>query len=278
MSVICTLANINAIKDLRAFLFSLELFNRAPPTVYLLCDTAVKEALPPYKGVLKTQTTLDKYGAYNRLQMTNLQGKIYRTLWEDFMMEKATVLEWAFTEATSVYFADSDIFFMGALPEIPAGKSLAVCPHRIRPLDEAMYGRYNAGFLWTSDKEIPMKWRAAAHKSRFFDQAALEDLVTTDTYEFPTQTNYGWWRMFQAIEPPPVLKKNWTIFRSPDTAGIRISGEPLLSIHTHWVEKVGATAEFNKWVFSMLEKLGSHQNARALTKFLSKEFQNLKNP
>ena len=281
MVAICTIATATALKDIKVFLKTLELFNTSPPTVYLLCDTALNTQIPKYKGQLNIKTTLDAYRG-DRRTMTMRDGETYKTRWEDFMMEKATVLEWAFTEGqTQLYFCDSDICFMGPIPEVPQEITLGVCPHRIRPQDEQRFGKYNAGLVYTTDPEFPKLWRQAAHTSRYFDQTALEDVVNKTTkekvYEFPTQVNYGWWRMYQGVSSVEELQAEWSIFRSPNTSGIRVAGSSLLSIHTHFGERRDlVTLAFNQWVFAYLLRLGAH--SQPLVKFLAQEFPYLKIP
>ena len=280
---ICTLSTINSINDLKVFFFTLDLFNTNKPKVYLLCDSQTAKIAPTlYKGEIIIHTDLDKYGDVNRKRMTGQRGVLYKTQWEDFMMEKATIMEIAFEKETAVFFFDSDICFMGTLPEIPSTAKIAVSPHMIKPIDEERYGKFNAGFLWTSDNEVPNRWRNASKNSRFYDQAALEDVVKffqpSEVYHFPVQNNYGWWRMYQASEPSMTQQKAWSMFRNTSipNVGIRITDSPLLSIHTHWSEMTDlATCHFNLFVFNYLFRLGKHPPAAALTKFLQKTFPHL---
>lgn len=290
MTTVCTLATINSIQDLKVFLFTLEQFNTVKPTVYLLCDTATDNILKEkktiqYSGIIHSDTGLDKYNTVNRKIMVNQPGINYKTLWEDFMMEKATVIDNAFNNgAANVFFFDSDICFMGPLPDVPEKIKIGVCHHMIKPADEAKYGKYNGGYIWTSDRSVTEFWRQASKTSRFYDQAALEDVVakykTEEVYEFPIQNNYGWWRMYQSVESFQNQQKSWSIFRNEPvlTAGIRINGKPLLSIHTHWLESNDIiTKQFNLWTYYMLLRLGKHGPAQTICKFLSKEFPNLNN-
>lgn len=280
--VICTIATGVALKDLQLFLYTLELFNESPPLVYLLTDTPIHTNPPSYKGALHTKPTLDKYAHMNRNQMTHTKGITYRTAWEDFMMEKATVMEWAFAEGhQEVFFCDCDICFLGPLPKVPSEAKLGVSQHRIRPSDEQRFGIYNAGFVYSADPTFPAQWREAAHTSRYYDQTALEDIAlktwAAQLYEFPVQINYGWWRMYQGTQSPQALQSEWSIFRRDYTSGLCVSGEPLLSIHTHFGERRDiVTCAFNDYVFQYLCRLGKHPPAAALVKFLTREFQHLK--
>ena len=285
MVAVCTISTFNAIQDLKTFFFTLDLFNTEKPTVYLLCDKQTSEiANTFYKGPLVITLGLDKYKSeqeISRKRLTAQNGIEYKTMWEDFMMEKATIMDIALKTEDAVFFFDSDICFMGPLPLITIAK-IGVSPHMIKPIDEERYGKYNAGFLWTSDKRVPNIWREASKTSRFYDQAALEDVVSffnkDEIHYFPIQNNYGWWRMYQSTESSINLQKQWSIFRNETvpTSGIRVNGSSLLSIHTHWSEKNDRTVVcFNLWVIGFLSRLGKYPYAQSLHKYLTKEFSHL---
>jgi hypothetical protein len=182
----------------------------------------------------------------------------------------------AFADKTkSVFFSDCDICFMGPLPEVPQEYKLALSPHEIRPKDELKFGHFNAGFLWTCEPHMPELWRQASKRSRYYDQAALEEVCTKlPTYIFDKSINYGWWRMYQAVTPHDKLQAEWTIFRTATTSGIKVKGQHLLSIHTHMLEKRDLiTILFNRFVISKLITLaaGKHKNAQLFLKFLKNE-------
>jgi hypothetical protein len=287
MVAICTLATSNVIQDLKVFLFTLDLFNSIKPTVYLLCDQEVADsALTMYSGQINIIASLDKYKNGKELSrkiLTAQKGIQYKTMWEDFMMEKATIMEIALKTEQSVFFFDSDICFMGQLPDIPPNTHLALSQHMIKKIDEERYGKFNAGFLWTDDKRVPSEWRKAAKTSRFYDQAALEEIVALfepeSVHFFSIQNNYGWWRMYQSTESSSEIQKKWSIFRNEPilTSGIRVNQSPLLSIHTHWSETNDRiTVHFNLWVIGFLLRLGKHQTAQTLYNFLTKTFTHLR--
>lgn len=276
---ICTIATESCKIDLQIFLFTLTLYNPTPITVYILCDTFIKNslAIQNFKTLtIKLIPDLDRYGKVSRAAFEREPGSNYKTKWEDFMMEKTTVMDKALVEASSVFFMDCDICFLGPLPEIPPSNSLALSPHYIRERDTARFGIYNAGFLWTNDKKVPEQWRLASKTSRYYDQAALEDLVPLHTtYFFPQQTNYGWWRMFQAPEPAEKKQAEWSIFRDKTpTSGIRVDSLPLLSIHTHWLTSDPTTKLFNRFVVKRLSLLTKHK--KSVTQFLELLVKDLK--
>lgn len=196
-----------------------------------------------------------------------------KSLWFEFQMEKLALLEWAFTAdlsaTTGVYYLDSDICFFNSLPVIPPNYKVALSRHMIHPRDEALYGKYNAGFLWVRDLEAVDAWRKACGSSRFFEQAALEvfdsEKWSSTRYVFPIQENYGWWRMFQGEVHYSVLQGKWSFFRSPNTSGLTVDKVPLGSVHTHWVTRDATTSAFNIFVLNILKKLApAHAPAKKM--------------
>jgi hypothetical protein len=289
-TAIATLATGDAIEDLRNLLFSLELFNTSPPRVYLLCDDVIANARASgaisYKGeLILDKDKLARYSGLTRQKMEAMPGTKYPSLWFEFMAEKITLLRWAFERegtagaaaAAGILFCDADICFMDQLPKIPAGKRIALCPHYIRPLDEARYGHYNGGFFWLSSSESVDAWeRACLRGQRFYEQSALEDLSITvkpeELHTFSRNHNYGWWRLFQSPAGTEETQKEWSMNRvkAAASAGLLVGGEPVGSVHTHFMErKDRATMEFNQFILQRLHRLaGTHEPARRLFGFL----------
>jgi hypothetical protein len=275
--IVATLATAKSLPDLRIFLKTLQLWNRPAPTVYLYADTAVAAADLSYSGEIHRKDALSAYSAFTRPQMERMPGR-YGSLWSQFMAEKIALLEWVFEAAPEaktegVFFLDADICFFGPLPAVPPGHSVALSQHMIRPTDEARFGIFNGGFLWFKGPAALQRWRAACEGSRFFEQAALEVFAEdADLYRFPIQNNYGWWRLWQAPEPPEARMRAWGIRRSDTaSAGITVEGAPLLSVHTHWADQSLDTQGFNAFVTGLLKKLAAvnHGPAKALLKALA---------
>jgi hypothetical protein len=161
-----------------------------------------------------------------------------------------SLLEWAHETCERVLFCDADICFMGPLPEIPNNFELGLSRHEIRTNDEKRFGVFNAGFVFSGNKTIPSFWRNATNSSRFFEQAALEDLEKHfKTYYFPIQNNYGWWRLLQGKESIENLKNRWSL---KDNI-IYVDNKPLLSIHTHFNTTDSSTNYFNNFVKTFIK-------------------------
>ena len=276
---IATLATGAALEDLRVLLRTLEIFNRNPPTIYLFCDAiaasgAVKMG---YKGTLHTKDVLSAYSAYDRRTMESMPGKVFKTLWMDFMTEKINLLRWALNESRGgVLFCDADICFMAPLPTIPREACVALSPHGIIERDEKRFGKYNGGFAWFSAVKYADLWWDACATARYYEQSALEDVAKgvvdiegpDGLYEFPKTHNYGWWRLWQGVKPPSELVKGWTMNRNKDSeaSGLCIEGIPLGSVHTHFFETTDLpTKQFNGMILEWLTVLSkAHTPARKL--------------
>lgn len=276
--ILVTLATGNALKDLEVLFWSLEAWYKDTlPHVYLYTDDETSAQIPKYKGKLSVKKALNEYSGFNRQQMEKLPGKIYKTKWTDFMCEKINAIHWAFTDqhpdTEGVWFLDADICLFAKLPEIPSGSELALAPHYIRPGDEAKYGRYNGGFLWIGNQELLKVWADTTHTSRFFEQAALEDVAAAakSLYVFSIQQNFGWWRLFQNTSRVDEIIAKFGLNRRGEGIGLTYEGIPLGSVHTHFFENNDlVTIKFNVFLKSLLEKLGKHPPAQDFLRFLRK--------
>ena len=259
-----------AVEDFKIFQHSLQLFIDPIPSLFIATDesTLPKIMELPYRGKRHFYTIMGRYEGMNRKEMEA------KGLFKDFTSEKLRILELAFSDSKEgVWFFDADICFLGPLPTIPSTTTVALSPHYIRKSDTDLYGLYNAGFLWLKDASWIPIWRDAIPASRFFEQAALEDLAKAakeGLYEFPIQHNFGWWRLFQSSVIPSRQAELFGINRSVG-AGITFEDLPLGSIHTHFTERTGHTEQFNLFVgkrLALVEK--AHPPAHKLFMFIGK--------
>ena len=267
---IACIANKTAYPDLIIMLKTLELFNLVAPTIYLICDTYVSENIEKlgYTGKIKSRVELDKYSDLDRIMMERTKVIIKHNgiefptnMFTEFVLKKMDAMRWALSEdalSTGVFFSDADICYTAALPTIQVNKyKLFVSPHYINHESESKYGLYNVGFLWTNDINILDMWYKETMTSTYFEQKALDDVVEYYKKEnrvsfADTNINYGWWRLLEGRKPASELEKEFTQ-RIPGflNSGIMVSGKPLLSIHTHFLEnKQPLTIVFNKWLIA----------------------------
>jgi hypothetical protein len=263
-----------ALDDFILFVKTLEQWHpKAELFIYTDSDTPVSQIKT--KLTLHVKPAMDIYKGLNRTQMEKAKGLIYDSLFKDYTYEKAGVLEWMFeTQPTKpAWFLDADISHLAPLPIIPETIELALSPHMIRPNDEMKYGKYNAGFMWFKSKSLIATWKALGHTSRFYEQAALEDLAKTlpidALYEFPSQVNFGWWRMQQSTLPQKTIQAKFSIFRGDQSVGIRYEGKPLQSIHTHWFSTTAfECVSFRMWFDEFTKKFKTHKPIQQYRKFV----------
>ena len=269
---------VDAAKEFQIFCHTLEQWH-PDAALYVYTDSATDLSKIKFRGRLNIRAAMDTYKGLTRKDMEAQRGNIYDSLFKDYTYEKAAAIDWAFstessTIAEGVWFCDADITMLAPLPAIPTTALIALSPHGIREVDQRMYGKYNAGFLWIRDPALLAIWRAAGHGSRFFEQAALEQVAAAAAaaaagavgglYEFPPQVNFGWWRMFQATEAPPAIQGRFTVHRPDKSVGLRYDGAPLQTVHTHWHEKASATGAFNAFFFAVATKFSVHKPIAAL--------------
>jgi len=264
-----------ALADFRIFCRTLEVWH---PTahLYVFTDSVTPVASVPFKGTVHVKVALDVYKGLTRTDMEARKGTLYDTLFKDYTYEKANVLDWmwesddlvkdqgassAGTGDGGAWFLDADICHLAPLPAIPDGKTLALSPHGIRVVDERLYGKYNAGFMWIKDRALLDAWRTFGFTSRFFEQAALEDLAVLPAvklHEFGPHVNFGWWRMYQNTLPPADVQGRFNLNRADTSIGLRYLGAPVQSFHTHWAQNTSTTGVFNLWMRTYLRRFASH--------------------
>lgn len=262
----------STIQDFTVFIKTLELWH--PTAILYVASDSTPKIIHKTKLTIQIRTMLDDYSGKSRKEMEGIPGKIYKTLWTDFMYEKAAVLEWMASDVGSsdemLWFLDADIVHAGPLPTVPEGKTVVLSPHRIRESDEARYGHYNGGFLGiraNKCQEVLAVWRFAGTNTettgRFYEQSALEAVAeyAKDTlYELPSSVNFGWWRMYQSSMSSAEIQKRFRFNRTATGIGLLYEDKPIQSFHTHISDKSDMIAAmFNWWLNELTKKFESHK-------------------
>jgi hypothetical protein len=271
MVCITTISTGNdATLDLFLLIKSIELFESPLPTLYIATDEKTKPMIESikYKGTKKIYTIMNEYTDKTRSMMEASHGVKFPTLFHDYTAMKLDIMRIAF-EAESdqrVYFLDSDICLLAPLPTPSSTIKLGLSPHLIREHDEKLFGKYNAGYLYMSDKSLLDVWKSAIYGSRFFEKSVKSD----ELIEFGDAVNFGWWRMYQSSNTPAEQLARFGINRSVG-AGLTFDSKPLFSIHTHFTEKskTNSTSSFNNFIINQLKKLErGHKPAKALLHYI----------
>lgn len=214
-------------QELFGFLLSLSLHHPNTKT-YVLCDTEtlqyIKESTPQPKLEIKWFVELDKYSIYSRQEMEKIG------IWSDFQMCKARIIQKVLNYEIDTLFLDSDTIILDKL-EVDTSKQLGVSPQFIKQTYVDKYGYYNGGMLWTNQKTLPDKWIYYTKKSRFFDQASIEDLTKEYSYfEFSENYNLQTWRFLLGIDDIQTILSYLNIKDDK----IYYKDERLKFVHTHF--------------------------------------------
>ena len=233
---------------------------------YCMLDTKTKEelnnlTLKPNLDI-KIVVGLDKYTGLNRQKME--QMNIIKEFWNN----KADIMSYALQFEKDTIFLDSDVFIVNPINCIDHTKELGLSPHYIRKSNTDEVGYYNGGCVWTKNKEIPLCWKKHTVKSRFVDQASLEDVAIdykNSMFEFGEELNYMPWRVLLANDQKEVINKI-----NIDNNQINIGNKPLAFLHTHFHDK--RFIQINNIFINALRKLKRYKELLIIDRIINKNW------
>ena len=230
-SSFCTMCTSPCAFELIGLLLSLSIYHKNE-TIYIMCDSNTKQVIermtPTPKLIIKWFVELDEYNGMNRQMM------VEKDIWTSFQMSKAKVLKKALEQSEDTLFLDSDIIITSTIDNIVSTKDIGVSPQYIRKEYLDKTGFYNGGMLWVKHKLVADDWIEYSKKSRYFDQASIEDLTKKYNYfEFGENYNLQCWRYLLSDEPSEKIAKYIT--SSPNNK-LYYKDKPLKFIHTHFLD------------------------------------------
>lgn len=231
-SSFCTISTFNCAFELVGLLLSLSIFHRNE-IIYILTDTKTKKYIesisPQPKLDIRWFVELDKYDGMNR-QIMEKNG-----IWSDFQMSKANIIKYALENSNDTLFLDSDIIITDPINDIDNTKEIGVSPQFISKKHIDITGFYNGGVLWTKNKNVPDYWIQYTKKSRYYDQASIEDLASKYSYfEFGENYNLQCWRLLLS---PEGSDKITSYISSKPNDKLYYKNKPLKFIHTHFRDR-----------------------------------------
>jgi hypothetical protein len=232
-SSFCTICTHATAYELVGLLLSLGVHH--PNTkVYIMCDQLTKNMIKDITPNLHLQLQLhwfielDDYSYYNRKKMEELG------IFKEFLMNKAKIMKHALKKENDTLFLDNDIVLVNPIKDIKRTTNLGVSRQYLvrESLEETGY--YNAGMLWTNSKNVCNDWITYTEKSRYFEQAAIENLVAKyNHFEFGEEYNVQCWRYYFN----PVKEPFTNYFSSEPNGNVYYKKKPLRCIHTHFRDK-----------------------------------------
>ena len=243
-----TIATKSCAHELIGLLLSLSVFH--PGTIiYVMADTATQKEIqsmtPKVKVDIKWFIELDNYSSLNRKKMEDLG------IFRDFLKSKARIMMYALDSNKDVLFLDSDIILTDKITCIEGNKKLGVSRQYIRESECKTTGEYNAGMIWTKSKNVCQDWIKYTDTSRYFEQAAIEDLVVkykNSYFLFGEEHNIQCWRYYLNPEPEPFQTK----IKLSESGQVLYKNRRIASIHTHFRDP--RFNEFNKLMIDNFSK------------------------
>jgi len=241
----CTIATQSCAYELVGLLLSLSLFHENA-CVHIMCDDATKEHIknmtPQPRLRIKWHLELNEYTNLNRAKMEAMG--IFRT----FLNSKAKVMLHALMQHNDVLFLDSDIILTNPIVDVNKNVMLGVSKQYIVKKSLVETGYYNAGMIWTKSARVCEDWIKFTETSRYFEQAAIEDLVQKySNFKFGEEYNVQCWRYYFNHDPFP-LEHNFA--SSKKLSNVFYKKKPLRCVHTHLRDR--RFSAFNKLVLEHL--------------------------
>jgi hypothetical protein len=268
------ISNYNCHLEAIGMLLSLSL-HHPNSVVYGFVDDKTKihieKCVPKINLNLRLVSNLEKYKNKNRNQLCD-SGE-----WSQFQMEKANVIDYALKSSNDTMFLDSDIFILNKI-YVDKNKDIGVSPHWTTTKITDQYGYYNGGVLWTKNKNTPEDWIEFTKKSRYYDQASIEDLVKKYShYILGEEANIGYWTVsfpYNSEKPDKLLS-----YIKDENNNIYYKGKPLQFIHAHIIEynnkvnnKRDGMALLITRVMNVLKKINRYKELMIMERMIQRKY------
>lgn len=242
-SSFCSICTHSAAFELVGLLLSLSIYHPGSPMV-IISDSRTKymiEEITPQPNLnIKWLIMLNKYSNHNRTSMEQ-QG-----IFGEFLNFKAIAIQQALMDYSDTLLLDTDIIVTGVISSIDKSKDLGVSPHYMKKEATDKYGYYNSGMLWTKHPEVSKDWIEFNKTSRFFEQAAVEDLAKKYSHFcFGENYNIQGWRIYHHPEGKDAFMKNFGY--NDKIQQVFYKNAQVKCIHTHLRDKT--FGEFNNLFF-----------------------------
>ena len=231
-SSFCTICTDKCKRDLILWVLTLSIQHNGAK-VYIMCDKSSKEAIDELTPDMNKQLNitwlieLDKYSGKTRAEMEKEE------IWSEFLKNKMDIMLFALKKEKDTLFLDSDIMILDKLNGINHDKVLGVSPQFIKDENVKKVGYYNAGFLWTNNKNVCEYWKEIIEPNHSCaEQIHMEKLTKKyDHFEFGENYNLQTWRFIIGKEDSKTIASNIKI----TTEGkLYYKTNPLKCIHTHF--------------------------------------------
>ena len=185
----CTICTKKYKEYLICFLLTLSLHHENA-VIYILCDKETKQYIndstPKPRLKLKIYPTLNRYSLMTKKDMRKMG------IWCDFQLTKMDIMKHAIEKSGDTLYLDCDNIIISSFTDINGEKRLGVSENYVNDDKILQIGKYSSGMVWCSDIKIIDEWINEIPMSRYYEQAALEEVVNkySDLY-FSFGENYN---------------------------------------------------------------------------------------
>ncbi|KAH8051162.1 hypothetical protein JL722_10859 [Aureococcus anophagefferens] len=155
--------------------------------------------------------------------------------------------------APGVLFADADVAWLAPLPPAGAG-AVGVSPCLCATASRRPHGAYNGGHVFARTTGVLDLWRSATSRSRYMEQAALEEVYaeTAGAFLWDARANVEW---LNVVASHSVDGRDHAADLVADGDTVAWLGRRLLSAHAHVVPTANQPAFQRRALGPMLDAL-----------------------
>ena len=245
-SSFCTVATKPCSHELYLFFHTMVKYHPTA-TVYVLADTITHDRLKndlPKTLNIKWYIELDQYSDLDRGKMEA------KGLFAEFLMSKPRIIEIALAETPDTMFLDCDIIILSPMTDVDKSKELGISPQLIQHEYRCRFGFFNAGTLWTKSKTLPDRWRFHTKTSRYYEQAAIEELAREYThFMFNENYNFQTYRLIHPNAPVDDILKSFSVGNQV----VIFKGLPIKFFHTHIGDSEGIMVGINELFLKLIK-------------------------
>ena len=238
----CTISTRDTYPELLALLYCLQSYHPGTPVV-ISCDSYVASGLRSLKithSLLAIIVCMDKYTGKGRNAL-EAEG-----LFLGLLSCKMIALEQGIKSYGDCMYIDSDLILLQPI-HINKSSQLILSPAYIDPDLQDQTGAFNAGYLWSSCLDVPVKWKSLLADSTYYDQKCLDILAKDFAASlFNEGHNIMPWRCITPVKSLPPLQLRLSVLNGI----LHIERLPVISIHSHFLRR--DFFEFNKLVIRNL--------------------------
>jgi hypothetical protein len=202
--------------------------------IYILCDKEIKQYINSIEP--KPRLIIKLYPTLNRFSLISKKDMIKMGIWCDFQLMKIDIMKHAIEKSEDTLYLDCDNVILDTFSDIDKSKKIGLSRQYLNIEKTNEIGEFNGGLVWCNDKQILDKWIEYTKISRYFDQAALEDIYENFEKDcFIFQDNYNIQDLRFLF--PSGTEADVCLQFSVERKKLLFNKKPIKNIHMRFLEK-----------------------------------------